>query len=136
MIGVSMPTCTDGQDLAMQGSQSMLHLGSHHGLAKQADQVIRQHGKTQSGFSGPEIIARKAVQPEIGRMRLRSARPPQALSSRFKNLTLIPPRHPPTFVFQSITGRNQSVSLMNIIRANPFTKHKRQHIGHLGIASE
>ena len=66
VASVSMPACTDGQDLAMQGGEGRLHLGSQDGLSKQADQRVGEHREAQSGLCRPEAIEGQAIQAEIG----------------------------------------------------------------------
>jgi hypothetical protein len=60
--GIVVPRATDSQHQAMEGGQRMLNACTQHSLAKQAHQVVSQHGKAQGGFRGPEVAH---VEPKL-----------------------------------------------------------------------
>lgn len=61
-----MPESAYGKRLLVQRSKGAMHLGAHHRLAKQAHQVVSQHGKTLCRFGGIETVQVEGIQDKVG----------------------------------------------------------------------
>ena len=44
----------------------MLNAGTQHGLAKQAHQVVSQHGHAERRFGRPEVVEVEGIEAEVG----------------------------------------------------------------------
>ena len=69
LTGALVPGGADGEDQAVQGGKRVLDSGAQYSLAKQAHQVVREHGKPNAAS-----VAQKS-------RRLKASRPKSAFSS-------------------------------------------------------